>query len=716
MRTSDFRFRPGTVGRALATAALGGLLLAVGATTPAAAQEGAQSDTVPHFQLDSLVVSVLRTPVRVTDAPYPVSAVGAQDLRQGKTGMYLEEALQGLPGVQVQNRYNYAVGERVTIRGFGARSQFGSRGIQVLVDGIPATLPDGQSTLDHIDIGSLGRVEALRGPAAALYGNAAGGVLRFQTEIPAASPLDESVTAMGGSDGLLRLQSTTSGTAGSTGYLLSLDRLSYGGFRTLPDSLGGGHYGNAHRMHVNGRLEQPLGGGSLGVTLNYLDLNAQNPGSLTSDMLAQDPHQIHRFYDRFQTGKEVQQGQLGLTWKGPLGDAMSVEAMAYGIHRNFLNPIPFNVIDVGRNAGGGRLVLGTPDRPDGSGLRLRGGVEVETQDDHRREYGNNGGAKGDLNLNQIEKVTSTGVFGQANLPLTDRLNAVAGARYDRFVFSVDDRFPVTPDNPDDSGRRTMDAFSPTVGLDLRAAPGVDLFGNYSTFFETPTTVELGNRPSGAGGFNPNLQPSKGWSVEGGARGTVGSQRLTYEVSVFATRLRNEFVQFEIPTEAGVTYYRNAGRSKHDGAEAVLRARLVRGLTGQLTYTYTNARFTKYEVGGENYAGNQVPGLSPHEVQANLHYEPGPWYADITADYRDKVPVDDANSAYADAYTLLDVRVGGDHVPLPGGWTVSPFAGIRNLTDQVYTASVSVNAFGGRYYEPGPGRTFYLGVSTGWASR
>lgn len=680
---------------------------------PAAAQEATPSDTIPVFELDSLLVAVLRTPTRLGASAYPVSVVGGDDLRTGKTGMFLEEALEGLPGIQVQNRYNYAVGERVTIRGFGARAQFGVRGIHAVVDGVPATLPDGQSTLDHVNIASLGRVEALRGPAAALYGNAAGGVLRFETEIPAAAPLRQEVDVVAGEDGLLRLQSTTSGTAGRTGYLLSVDRLSYDNFREHP-AVAGGSYGGAERIHVNGRLEQPLAGGDLGVSLNVLDLDAENPGAVPADLLAEDRRQIVDLYIDHRTGKEVRQGQLGATWSGAVA-GFSAEVMAYGLVRDFLNPIPFRVIDVERQAGGARLMLGDAGAPERGGFRWRGGVEVDAQSDDRREFGNDGGRRGDLQLDQEETVRSTGLFLQGTLPLGGRAEASGGIRYDRFLFEVDDRFPASLDPTDDSGERTMDSWSPTVGLHVEAGGGLDLFGNVSTFFQTPTTVELANRPGGAGGFNPELEPQTGVTVEAGARGGV-RQRLTYEAAFFRTGLENELVPFEVPDAPGVTYFRNSGSSTRKGVEAMVRARLHERLTGRITYAYTDARFDDYEVDGEDFEGKRIPGLAPHQLRAGLRYGADRWYLDVGAEHTDRVPVDDANEASADAYTLLDVRLGAEGVRLPGGVDASPFVGVRNVTDEVYSSAVTVNAFGGRYFEPGPGRAIYVGLRTGWSAR
>ncbi|MSR22394.1 MAG: Plug domain-containing protein [Gemmatimonadetes bacterium] len=211
--------RAGVVGLAAAPAlAILGLLAALPSQAAAAVQQAQPADTIV---LAPIQVTVLRTPFMNDNAPFAVSVLRGEELHRGRSGVFIEEALQGLPGVQVQNRFNPAVGERIMIRGLGARAQFGLRGFRVIVDGIPATLPDGQSYLGHLDIGSLGRVEVLRGPASALYGNAGGGVIFLSTRVPSAGPFEVDVEAVGGSDGLMRGQLTGSGTVQGTEYLIS---------------------------------------------------------------------------------------------------------------------------------------------------------------------------------------------------------------------------------------------------------------------------------------------------------------------------------------------------------------------------------------------------------------------------------------------------------------------------------------------------------------
>ena len=689
-------------------------------STPLAAQSQ-EADTVPTFNLDSLVVSVLGTPVRFGASPFPVSVVGQRELRAGKTGMFLEEALRSLPGVQVQNRFNYAVGERVSIRGFGSRAQFGVRGIHVVVDGIPATLPDGQSTLDHVDIASLGRVEALRGPASAMYGNASGGVLRFESEIPAQTDIREEVTVVGGSNGLLRLQSTTTGTVGQAAYLVSLNRMDYDGYRQFGT---GEAYGGAERMHINGRLEQPMAGGQLGITVNHMDLDAENPGSLTRDAFNLNPDSIVPTYQIFRTGKEVQQSQLGLTWEGSVG-SYRTEAAVYGLTRDFSNPLPSDVVDLDRRAAGVRLTLGRSVGSDEMELDLLVGGEYDFMDDDRREYTNNGGRPETLTLNQTERVKGSGGFVQAALTLQERVSIIGALRYDHVHYGVDDLVRTASGAPDDaSGSRDMNKMSPTVGVNVEITPALGVFANFATSFETPTTVELGNRASGSGGFNPDLDPMTGRTIEGGLRGSY-EDRVSYEASVFQTKLENELIAYENADQ--LTYYQNAGKTKRTGVEGIVRARLVEFATAQVSYSRTIAEFEEYvDLNANDFSGMKVPGLAPQQLQGSLRLSQGPWYLELGADYTDEVPVNDRNclvalvagacpaaadgssqNGFTDGYTLFNARVGGTAIQV-GPFEISPFAGLSNLTDERYVSSVTVNAFGGRFYEPGPGRAFYLG--------
>jgi iron complex outermembrane receptor protein len=346
-------------------------------------------------------------------------------------------------------------------------------------------------------------------------------------------------------------------------------------------------------------------------------------------------------------------------------------------------------------------------------------------DDDRREYTNAAGQPDALTLNQTERVKGSGGFLQAALTFQERLSVIGALRYDHVHYGVDDLFPVTPGVDEDaSGSRDMNKVSPTIGVNFEANPMIGVFANFATSFETPTTVELGNRATGSGGFNPDLDPMTGKTFEGGLRGTY-ADLVSYEVSVFQTKLENELIAYENADQ--LTYYQNAGKTKRTGAEGIVRARLLDYATAQVSYSRTEAEFEEYiDLNSNDFSGMKVPGLAPQQLQGSLRLSQGPWYLDLGAEYTDEVPVNDRNclvalvggvcppsgtgegqSGFTPSYTLFSAHIGGSAIPL-GRFEISPFAGLQNLTDEKYISSVTVNAFGGRFYEPGPGRTFYVG--------
>lgn len=678
MNSSHDRFRVHRVVRRLAALLLLSILL------PGAGEAQESRDTV--VRIAPLEVEVLRSRMDGARTPYAVAGLSAEQLTAIRPGAFLSDALVALPGLQVQNRHNFAVGERIAVRGFGARSQFGVRGLRVLLDGIPATLPDGQTTLDHVDPGALGRVELMRGPASALYGNGAGGVLLLQSAEPGRGERLV-LSGAGGSHGLLESSATAERSDAATSSRIRLTRLSYDGFRANP--IDGGTYGAADRWTLTASHRLAFGGGGLRVVASGLDLDAENPGSLPADSLGDPDRSAWGFNVRQGAGKEIRQLQLGATW-----ERRSVSATVWGLTRDLSNPIPNTIIDLERTGLGGRVAV----HGFASAVRWDMGVDLEAQRDDRENHDNDGGDRGALTLDQREGVTGLGVFGALSY---DRgsANVHAALRYDRVDFSVTDRF--LSDGVDESGGRTMDALSPSIGAQVRAGE-VHVFGSFATFLQTPTTTELANRETGAGGFNPELSPTRGRAFEAGLRG-VASGRVGWEIVAFQTELEDELVPFEVETSPGRTFFRNEGESQYRGLEAALRVAMRDGVTARFAYTRVDARFRS---GDDD--GNRIPGRAPGLFEAVLEGD-GPnshWSLDVR--WSGAVPVDDANTSEAPAHTIVGLRWGLKEREL-GSSLVSPWVAVRNILDEDHVSSVAVNAFGGRYFEPGPGRTFQAGL-------
>lgn len=674
------------------------LCFAGAVAAPAMGQEraGEAADTTTAVQLAPVLVEVMRTSLPLLRAPFAVSVVQRDEASRARPALALDEALRAVPGVQVDNRFNYALGERVSIRGFGARTQFGIRGVKIFIDGLPVTLPDGQTTLNQLNVANIARAEVLRGPASALYGgNALGGVILLESAAPPASVLVQELVVAGGSDGLLRLESSTGGSSGPASYVLELSRQDYDGYRSFSE---------ATNYRANLRLEADSRWGRFGVVGHAVDYTAQNPGSLSDSLLRADRSQAFANNVRQRTGEAGQQAQLGLTWSQGFA-AGEAEAAVYGLNRAIDNPIPPRVIDLERAGGGARAIFRSGPLPRW-GLRLAGGAEIDAQRDDRNNFANNQGERGERVLGQQERVTGSGVFVEATAEPLPRLTLLAALRYDRLRFEAEDEL-ITAANPDDSGSRTFAELSPSAGVSYRVAAGHSVYGNISRAFETPTTTEFANRPDGAGGFNPELNPQRATSYEAGTRGSIAG-RASYEFALYYADVSDALIPFEIEGAPGRQFFRNAGSATHRGVEAGVELNPADALTIRGSYSFTDARFDSYVLDGERLDDNRLPGAVPHRAQLGATWSVGSGYLAGDLDAASRTPANDLNTAYSPGYALLGIRGGWNGLHAAGS-RLSPFAGVTNLLDQEYNASVVVNAFGGRFYEPGPGRSFFAGL-------
>lgn len=673
-------------------------LLAVTLIPIAAHGQEPRRDSVPEFELEPLIVTVMRLPLPYLSVPHALAVGADSSVIRARPRLALSELFTGVPGVIIQDRYNSALGDRITIRGFGARTQFGIRGVRVLVDGIPATLADGQTTLDHLDLGTVNKVEVVRGPSSSVYGNASGGVLHFETGRNTTAAFDQELGFIAGSDGLVRVEASTASRTGPTTFGFDFTRFLYNGYR---------EHSETDKYLTTWHLRFRDSKNDLRLVANFADFDALNPGSLNDSMLRADRDAANPRNVSQQTGKNARQGQLGASWTRQLPN-VRLAVSGYGLFRDLSNPIPPDIIEVDRTAGGARVAVDGETAGVERSLHWTVGADIDVQSDDRRRFENDDGAKGLLILDQTENVWSVGPFLEISAQLAPALYLLGGIRYDRIHFSADDRFTSGGD-PDDSGERTMDALSPSFGVLLQVAEPAALYANIATSFETPTTTELVNQPSGAGGFNPDLEPQRTVSIEGGIKGRAGSVG-EYQFAAYRARVTDELISFEVEGAEGRLFYRNSGTAIHSGVELGAAVRPLRGALFSMAYTYTNARFDEYAIDDETFDGNKIPGVAPHRLELFGSYDtPLGWYVAVEAEYQNEMAVNDANTAFSPDYVVVDFRAGSRGLET-GAISLAPFAGVFNLFDEEYNSAVTVNArFGGRFFEPGPPRSFYFGA-------
>ena len=703
-----------------ATSALPVLVASWIAIAPSAsfAQDAAAAG---RASLAPVVVTATRVEQSPFDVPASIDRIGGEFVRDGKPQVNISESLGGVAGLMARDRENYAQDVQISVRGFGARSTFGIRGVRLYVDGIPATLPDGQGQITNVDLGSVDRIEVLRGPFSALYGNSSGGVIQVFTEEGRGAPsLTASVS--GGSYGALRFGAKASGAVGPFGYVVSGSTFSTDGYR---------EHSAAERRIGNAKLTWREGKDAWTVVLNHVALpKAEDPLGLTHGQFDADPRGVDPAAVAFDTRKTVEQTQLGIVWERRIDDVQSLRALVYDGRRSTVQfqSIPVGpqasplhsggVIDLGRDYHGTDLRWTARTRLGDAPLTVVVGVAYDALDEHRLGFqnfvGSTLGVQGALRRDEDNDVTDLDQYAQASWQFAERWTLHAGLRHSSVRFRSSDNY-VVGSNPDDSGSVRFGATLPVVGLMFRASDAVHLYATAGRGFETPTLNELAYRPNGATGPNFALGASKSDSVEVGVktRGTWGS----FNVALFNTRTANEIAT--LSNVGGRATFQNVGSTRRRGLEAAWQTEFASDMRANLAATWLDARYrdgfmtcTGSPCATPNLtvpAGNRIPGVARSMLHAALAWAPAlGWRAGLQASVLGRVWVNDANSDAAPGFAVVNADAG--YVGRIGNIEWSAFGRLDNLLGRRYAGSVIVNEGNGRFFEPAPGRNWTIGLS------
>jgi iron complex outermembrane receptor protein len=661
--------------------------------------------------IDPVVVTATRSAERAFDLPVAIDSVDAATIQQGQLQVNLSESLARVPGLVVQSRWNYAQDLMLSIRGFGARANFGVRGIRLYQDDIPVTMPDGQGQTGSFSLVSAKRIEVLRGPFSTLYGNASGGVISVFTE-DGPTPPALSLQAIGGSYRTSNIVAKLGGQEGTVNYDVAANRFETDGYRD---------HSEASRSLVNARLAFAAGPLTQ-VTLigNWLcQPDARDPLGLTRAQWEADPRQADPAATLFDTRKTVNQMQGGATVEQKLPHDAVLRATGYGGTRSVRQYLALpgtaptssgGVTDLDRSFGGIDARVSFPFGGPAVALQVTLGGDYETQQEARKGFVNANGALGAPRRDEDNKVTNGDVYAQLEWRPIAAASVLAGIRYSSVRFRSEDHY-IVPGNPDDSGSVSYQHTSPVVGAVWHVRDGLNLYANYGEGFETPTFTELAYRPVGSG-LNLGLEPSVSKSAEVGMKARIGgTQRLN--LAVFATDTENDIV---INTATGGrTTYKNAAKTKRRGAEVAWEAALGGGLIAYASYTYLDATYASEVTTGAPPvtvpSGSKLPGVPASAGYAELAWSRPQWSgfnAALEVAGAGKVYVNDRNSDAAPGYAIANLRVG--FAQQQGRWQLREFVRVNNVGNVNYAGSVIVGDTNGRFFEPSAERNFLVGLA------
>ncbi len=489
-----------------------------------AAQRAASAADSSSAELDVVTVTATRIAVPSFDIPAAISTVSGAQLRNDALGVNLADDLATVPGLLARNRNNYAQDQQISIRGFGANSAFGIRGVRVYQDGIPATGPDGQGQVSQFNLDSAGRVEILRGPFSALYGNSSGGVIQIFTADGEGPPQLRAAVDYG-SFATFRAGANLTGAAGPLGYNIDFTHFSIDGYRD---------HSNAHNESFNGKFAYTLNDANrLTLITNVVSRpGAQDPLGITQAQFNANPEQTDGSALAFNTRKSLQQQQGGLIYDLKITAAQSLRVLGYLGHRTveqFLS-IPAStqasptsaggVVDLNRNYGGADARWSWQGVLAGQPLTWVMGAAYDRQNELRRGYNNfiggTLGVKGNLRRNENDIVDDVDEYAQGTWDFASQWSLMAGVRHSDVRFNSEDHF-ITATNPNDSGAVSYSATSPVAGLVFKAQPWLHLYASYGQGFQTPLGSELAYRADGGTGLNLGLKPARSNNAELGAK-------------------------------------------------------------------------------------------------------------------------------------------------------------------------------------------------------
>jgi iron complex outermembrane receptor protein len=684
--------------------------------------------------LDKVTVTATRVEAHSYNVPASISSVSGDNFREASLGVNLADDMAEVPGLLARNRNNYAQDQQISIRGYGANSPFGIRGVRVYQDGMPASSPDGQGQVSQFNLDSASRVEVLRGPFSALYGNSAGGVIQIFTA-DGHDPTELRAGVAYGSFETLRATVNANGTVGDFGYNVGFTHFDTDGYRD---------HSAARNESFNAKLNYAINDAN---QLTFLANIISRPDSedtlgLTQAQFNADPQQTDASAITFNTRKSLQQGQAGLVYDLTLTEHQSLRVLGYYGQRTVVQfqSIPVavqtpvtssgGVVDLEREYGGGDARWSWSGSLMNQPMSWVVGVTYDRQNERRRGYNNfvgtppnqTLGVKGNLRRDENNIVYNFDEYVQGSWDFAANWSAMVGVRHSDIEFDSQDHYIVTG-NPDDSGQLSYGATSPVAGLMYKPTAWLHAYASYGQGFQSPLGSELAYRADGVTGLNTNLKASHSDNAELGVKMQLATS-WNIEAALFQALTDDEIV---VNTNSGGrSTYQNSGRTRRRGGELSVDYQFASDWRWQVAYTYLDATYVDTYTTciaapctaaspvnkGPVSAGNRLPGIPENTFYTAIRWGSDlGFYAAINFQYLSDIEANDRNTVAAPAYELVGAN-GGYRVEV-GSVRLDGFVRVNNALDKDYVGSIIVNDGNSRFFETGSGLAVLVGINASW---
>jgi len=680
-----------------------------------------QLDSI-KYQTDEVVVTGTRVNQKIIDIPYSVVRINLLQLKYDKK-VSISNVLNTVPGVFMQSRYgNHDV--RISIRGFGSRSNTGVRGVRILLDGIPESEPDGQTRLEAIDFNSLGSIEVVKGNSSSLYTNAPGGVVNFINDINFTSSFISQHNEFGSFE--LRRNGLKVGIrTDNYGFLNTYTYHNYKGYRPHSEDY----------WHILNTVLESIPGDN--TNLQFLGYFATGlirlPGSLTKEEFEDDPFQAAQQEVDRDVKRISKKGRTGIRFTSKFGEKLNneIEVVGYGTIKYFERTARTYRIFDRYGLGGSLKYTNKSEFFDRENTFTMGG-DLFYQAGPISEYNNINGLKGDNLLSQIdETVENSGVYLLNNYELYNKqLYFLISGRYDNVYFEQVDRL-----NASNNDNLRFEEFTPKFALNYKLTPSIAAYTSFGYSFDSPAGNELDDYPRPdrpAGLLNHDLKPQQSTNFELGMKGNLLNETNNFfrnnffELTLFNTVVEDEIVPFEVN---GEVFFRNSAKTNRRGLEAGITSELIQGLKAILSYTFSDFTYDEYSAvsieldptgqiseTSQDFSGNVVPSVPEHNLVFAMEYQhhiSSNFVAFIKGTYQSisGMYVNDANSDKTEAYQILSSSLGIEFIQ--GEFNLLVSGGLNNIFDKTYVGFININSANGRYYEAGEPQSFFATLKLGY---
>ena len=643
-------------------------------------------DYIQIVDLENVVVKSTRINTTQKQAPLSVTLKSFSENKNFSSQSSFSDFIKNTPGVFTTSSNNFSQDMRISIRGFGARSAFGIRGIKLIVDGIPETTPDGQSQLDNLPLGLISNIEILRGPNANLYGNSSGGVISINT---LTKPNDKFYRTSGifGAYQYQSIQRTRVLDWKNSNLIIHYDKRRSNGYRDQSN-----YKTSILNLKYINQLDQS---NKIVWQINYTDSPyAYDPGGLKLSEVEDNRRQARRNNIDYDTYEKVKHLKTGISWNYKKNDNSFFDSYFFYQQRDFYSKLPFNfggIISIDRNYYG----LGTKFTRN-KNLKNRNntlvmGIDHLSQSDDRKRFKNNFGLKGDRTLSQMENFDTTGIYLISQTNFNSGLLLRYGIRYDINSIGIDSNNKVN-----------LDKINPSLGISYSINSSDNIFFSFGTSFESPTLNELSNNPDGSG-FNKDLKSNNAVNYEVGWRKSLSN--IAFEAVAYVTNSDNEILPYEIELFPGKNFYRNVGSTLRQGIEISSSVSFQGGLFN-LNYTLSKNRFKDFILDGDDLSEKLIPGIPSQMLDLEVLFKLSKKRTLIlTNRLIGERYADNLNETLVSSYNIFNVKYSKEI------FKKSQFSlGVNNLFNEEFYDNIRINAFGKRYYEPAPKRNFYFGIN------